>query len=443
MRLDALLAETRGGRLTSSRSGAPGTSRSPPWSTTRGPWHAGRAVLLRAGRDGRRPRPAPTRPRAAAPRPSSWSARCRRPLPQLLARVGARRHGPGRRRVLGPPVRGAHGGRRHRARAARRPPPTCSHADLRGARLVVPRCSARSPGPRTTPEAPELQAHLAAERDAGRTSRGHGGVVARARHGPRARRPASPWPCSRTSRHDHLDFHRDLEDYFEAKAALFTPRLHRRRRREPRRPARRRAGPPRARCPPRATPSPTPRTSSWAPTSCDVPLARPAGRAAARRALQREQRPRRRHRGRRGSGSRRRPSPTGSAARRRVPGRFEPVDEGQPFAVLVDYAHKPGALDGALAAAREAAAGGRVLVVVGAGGDRDRSQAAGDGRGGRPASPIGWSSPPTTRAARIRSPSSRRSAPACPPAPSVAVEPDRAAAIASAAGRGPSRATSS
>ena len=57
-----------------------------------------------------------------------------------------------------------------------------------------------------------------------------------------------------------------------------------------------------------------------------------------------------------------------------VPGRFEPVDEGQPFAVLVDYAHKPGALAGALEAAREAAAGGRVLLVVGAGGDRDRSK---------------------------------------------------------------------
>ena len=41
-----------------------------------------------------------------------------------------------------------------------------------------------------------------------------------------------------------------------------------------------------------------------------------------------------------------------------MPGRFEPVDEGQPFAVLVDYAHKPGALAGALGAAREAAAGG-------------------------------------------------------------------------------------
>ena len=64
----------------------------------------------------------------------------------------------------------------------------------------------------------------------------------------------------------------------------------------------------------------------------------------------------------------------GLAAVPPVPGRFEAVDEGQPFAVLVDYAHKPGALAGALEAARDAAAGGRVILVVGAGGDRDASK---------------------------------------------------------------------
>ncbi len=37
----------------------------------------------------------------------------------------------------------------------------------------------------------------------------------------------------------------------------------------------------------------------------------------------------------------------------RVPGRFEPVDEGQDFAVLVDYAHTPDSLENVLAAARE------------------------------------------------------------------------------------------
>jgi UDP-N-acetylmuramoyl-L-alanyl-D-glutamate--2,6-diaminopimelate ligase len=58
-----------------------------------------------------------------------------------------------------------------------------------------------------------------------------------------------------------------------------------------------------------------------------------------------------------------------------VPGRFEAVDAGQPFAVLVDYAHKPDALDKALRAARELVGrGGRLTVVFGCGGDRDAAK---------------------------------------------------------------------
>jgi UDP-N-acetylmuramoyl-L-alanyl-D-glutamate--2,6-diaminopimelate ligase len=56
-----------------------------------------------------------------------------------------------------------------------------------------------------------------------------------------------------------------------------------------------------------------------------------------------------------------------------VPGRVQAVDEGQEFAVLVDYSHKPGALEKVLASARELATG-RVIAVFGAGGDRDRAK---------------------------------------------------------------------
>ncbi len=53
-----------------------------------------------------------------------------------------------------------------------------------------------------------------------------------------------------------------------------------------------------------------------------------------------------------------------------VPGRLEPIEAGQEFVVLVDYAHKPDAVEAAIQTLRPLTAG-QVIVVLGAGGDRD------------------------------------------------------------------------
>ena len=117
---------------------------------------------------------------------------------------------------------------------------------------------------------------------------------------------------------------------------------------------------------------------------------------------------------------------------RGVPGRFESVDEGQPFTVVVDFAHKPGALENVLRASRDLAAGSRVIVVLGAGGDRDR--------GKRPL--MGKLAAELADVAIVTSDNPRSEDPGAIVAEIVAgagrpveVEPDRAAAIARAVER--------
>jgi UDP-N-acetylmuramoyl-L-alanyl-D-glutamate--2,6-diaminopimelate ligase len=56
-----------------------------------------------------------------------------------------------------------------------------------------------------------------------------------------------------------------------------------------------------------------------------------------------------------------------------VPGRMERIDAGQPFLAVVDYSHKPAAVDGALRALRPLTRG-KLIIVLGCGGDRDRGK---------------------------------------------------------------------
>jgi UDP-N-acetylmuramoyl-L-alanyl-D-glutamate--2,6-diaminopimelate ligase len=226
-------------------------------------------------------------------------------------------------------------------------------------------------GARTTPEAPELQAFLAGERDR------HRQVIAmevssHALAMGRVRATQFAVAVFTNLSQDHLDFHHDLHDYFETKARLFTRDYcevavvntddeHGREL------VRRNLVPTEGysildvdalavsadRC-----------SFRWRQAQVDLPL---GGRfnvsnaiAAAATAAQ--------------LGVPVDVIAAGLGQARPVPGRFESIDEGQPFSVLVDYSHKPGALTGALDAARDAAQGGRVLVVFGAGGDRDATK---------------------------------------------------------------------
>jgi len=230
----------------------------------------------------------------------------------------------------------------------------------------------------TTPEAPDLHAMFAIMRERGVQAcamevSSHALVMGRVDG------VVFDVACFTNLGRDHLDFHADVEDYFTAKASLFTPeraRLglvnvddeHGRRLvREAKIPVR--------------TFSATGADADWRavdvrlePTGSTFTVVPPAGEpfearvpltgdfnvANALCAIA----------GLAEAGLDPVPLAAAMAETGGVPGRLEQVDAGQDFLAVVDYAHKPDAVTAALQALRPLTTG-RLLVVLGAGGDRD------------------------------------------------------------------------
>lgn len=118
----------------------------------------------------------------------------------------------------------------------------------------------------------------------------------------------------------------------------------------------------------------------------------------------------------------------------RVPGRFEPIDEGQGFAVLVDYAHTPDSIENVLRAARRLTAG-RLISVFGAGGDRDRDKRPKMGRAGGELSDLAVITSDNPRSEEPAAIVAEVAAGAEGQAAAVEIEVDRRAAIALALAR--------
>ncbi len=237
----------------------------------------------------------------------------------------------------------------------------------------------RRPAPFTTPEAIDLQRLFRKMLDAGDRS----AAVEASSHGSAHRRldrVRFDVLVFTNLTQDHLDLHGSMDDYFQAKRRLFT-------------------GPQ----PPPAAINVGDEWGDGLPATCRTPTARRWSRSAfptMRRSARRISRLRRRE-ARFAPRASRSATPLrglfnvenvlgtvaagilldfdedaiaqGIAGMSAVPGRFEAIEEGQPFAVVVDYAHTPDSLSTVLHAAR-ALGDGRVIVVFGAGGDRDRGK---------------------------------------------------------------------
>lgn len=286
-------------------------------------------------------------------------------------------------------------------------------------------------GARTTPEAPDLQAQLAELRDAG----GRAVAMEVSSHALTLHRVDGTRFAVAVFTNlspDHLDFHASMEEYFRAKARLFTPELAEQ--------AVVNLDSPHGRLLRDATTiptvgfsladaigiatSPTGSRFRWAGVPVQIALpgrfnvANALAAATAARAV----------------GLDPATIAAGLGAAGPVPGRFELVDAGQPFTVAVDFAHTPEGLRNALDAARDLAGRGRVLVVFGAGGDRDREKRPG----------LGQAATELADVAVLTNDNPRREDPAaiidavragCTGAAELVVEPDRRAAIALVIGR--------
>jgi UDP-N-acetylmuramoyl-L-alanyl-D-glutamate--2,6-diaminopimelate ligase len=227
-------------------------------------------------------------------------------------------------------------------------------------------------GERTTPESTELQARLAARRDAGdRAVALEVSSHALVQHRVDATSFAAV-AFTNLSR-DHLDYHASMEDYFKAKASLFTPDFAPAAVIDTDGPYGRllastidipnvvRTGVSHVEV---RELGPSSSVAVWRGVELRVPL---GGRfnvanavLAAELGLV--------------LGATEAQVAEGIATAGPVPGRFERVDVGQPYAVIVDYAHTPDGIEQLLTAARELAQGGRVLVVFGCGGERDATK---------------------------------------------------------------------